>query len=129
MHTVHARGSYSDGDKKTKWSRNENLQLEVPELYEESKNITLNGSLALLSENNMYIQDDWCAGNAKIFAEKLITFLRNIYYLDNTEPISKYEPYTKNYAYLEDNYSLYTRDIVTYVKFTNNINVNDLLLI
>lgn len=131
MHTVYTRGGYSDGDKKTKWSRNENLQLEVPELYRKGKDdhITLNGSLALLNENNMYIQDDWCSGNAKIFAEKLITFLRNIYYLDNTEPINKYEPYTKNYAYLEDNYSLYTRDIVTYVKFTNNINVNDLLLI
>ncbi len=86
--------------------------------YSTADPVQLGGSLAFLNNSKIYIEDNWINNNVYENSRKVFTYLRHLFYLtDETSDNSDENTYTyaSNYAYLDGDYSLYTKDVIVKV--------------
>lgn len=121
---------YSVDNLPNAFSVTEKARAEEDDMKEHAKYFALGGTLCGLTSTGKSIAGNHFSANsaATNFMPYVLGYLTQLYYLsDDKDSINQYVPY--NYVYLEDNYTLYTRDVIVKMKEdTSNDKLDKLIL-
>ena len=81
----------------------------------DSRIVDLKGSIGLLKGSDIYIADDWIDDNVTNYSNKVFALLRHMFKYENRGASANIIN-IDNQEYLEDNYSLYTRNLIVTIK-------------
>lgn len=112
-------GYNNDEDKNARYkSITRGINMTIWHYYDitaDSRIVDLKGSIGLLKGSDIYIADDWIDDNVTNYSNKVFALLRHMFKYEN-KGASANIINIDNQEYLEDNYSLYTRNLIVTIK-------------